>query len=203
MDLALYCKEALVTEKIIPEIVINKDYLKHLLIAYIQLGNLLDDVKKGAFYGKPIDSSQQDVRVQTAKNSLDRISNVYASDNTTPLALNSRIFHVVVGIATESTELVEAVYAAEFQNKPLDLINLTEEAADIDWYSAILHDQVGMERGESLRRNNAKLRTRFAGKFTDAEALNRNLTAERTELEGGSNVIGETTYTGGGEKTTS
>ena len=54
---------------------------------------------------------------------------------------------------------------------------------DILWYMAIACDELGSSIDMEMDRVIRKLQTRFPDKFTKAEAITRDLEAEREELE--------------------
>jgi NTP pyrophosphatase (non-canonical NTP hydrolase) len=95
-----------------------------------------------------------------------------------------RILHAAMGLSTEAGELLDAVKKHLMYGKPLDIVNLKEEAADCFWYIAILADTLGFSFEEIQERNIAKLKTRFGDKFTEHAANNRDLQKEREILEG-------------------
>lgn len=70
-----------------------------------------------------------------------------------------------------------------FYGKELDIINLVEETGDILWYLSILLDCVNSSFEEAMRKNIDKLRVRYPNKFTNSEAINRDLAKEREQLE--------------------
>jgi NTP pyrophosphatase (non-canonical NTP hydrolase) len=94
-----------------------------------------------------------------------------------------RILHAVMGLATESGELLDAMKKHIFYGKELDFVNLLEEHGDLFWYAAILADAVGFTFEESMERNIAKLKARYPNKFTEESALIRDLNNERNILE--------------------
>lgn len=97
-----------------------------------------------------------------------------------------RILHAAIGIATESGEFLDALKKHIFYGKPLDLVNLAEEVGDMFWYLAVAASALGHEDFNSIMETNiAKLRERYGDKFTEFDALNRNLAAEREILERG------------------
>lgn len=96
---------------------------------------------------------------------------------------NPRILHAAMGCVTESAELMDAIKKASFYGKNLDIINIQEEAGDILWYLAILFDELGTNFEVEAARVINKLKTRFPEKFTEYLAENRNLKAERKQLE--------------------
>lgn len=155
--------------------------------------------------------------------------------------------HMKMGVISEIGELVDAYKKELAYKKPLDLVNISEEWADVSWYLAneanrlnvtldtipdykilfngetdcvedILHtfsfefvgfqyeieeiedinsvmnqcfnawivigkDYLNIDTNKALENNIAKLRTRYPEKFSQEAALNRDLDAERKELE--------------------
>src|ERR1044072_8062077 len=93
-----------------------------------------------------------------------------------------RLLHAAMGMTTEVGELMDALKRHIFYGKPLDFVNLAEEAGDNAWYWAILVDVVekmsGITADEVLQRNIAKLKARYPDKFNSQDALNRNLDTE-------------------------
>lgn len=97
--------------------------------------------------------------------------------------LSPRIDHAVMGIVTEAGELMDAVKRVKIYNAELDKVNLAEEAGDLMWYLAILADELGVSFEEIWDKNIRKLKKRFPEKFTEGDAINRDLEKERKELE--------------------
>lgn len=98
-------------------------------------------------------------------------------------AESARLLHYVLGVGTEAGELQDAVKRWVAYNKPLDKVNVKEEIGDIFWYLARLCDELGLTFEECMARNIEKLRTRYPNKFTEHDAVNRDLEAERKVLE--------------------
>ncbi len=96
-----------------------------------------------------------------------------------------RIFHAVLGMASEAGEAVDAVKKHLFYGAELDKNNLVEEAGDMLWYLAILSLALEVPLAEIAQRNINKLRKRYKGaEFTQDEALNRNLDEEQKAVDG-------------------
>lgn len=93
------------------------------------------------------------------------------------------ILHGGIGICTEAGELLDAMKKCLFYGKDLDLVNLKEELGDLLWYVAVIMRQVGFTFEEVFDVNIAKLRARYPEKFTEYDALNRDLEKEREVLE--------------------
>lgn len=101
-----------------------------------------------------------------------------------PTYTNLRLLHAMVGLCTETGELQDAVKKHMIYGKPLDLVNIVEEFSDCLWYIAVGLDACGSSFEEAFAKNIAKLKARFPDKFTEQNALVRDLDAERAALEG-------------------
>jgi NTP pyrophosphatase (non-canonical NTP hydrolase) len=158
--------------------------LKRRLWQFAQTGNQLDEVKKAIFYGKGDGvGNSRGHGVDTAEMA---VAALCGKGLTTEEA--ETVIHGVIGIATEAAELVEALLTAVYTDKPIDGINMLEEVGDQFWYQAILLKTLGSTFDNEQRRNIAKLRERFPNKFTEYDAINRDLGNERSTLE----LFGET-----------
>lgn len=93
------------------------------------------------------------------------------------------LLHCAIGVATESGELLDQFKKHIFYGKPLDVVNVGEELADKLWYIVNLCRLLNLDPEQLMQNNIDKLRVRFPDKFTMENALNRNLEAERKELE--------------------
>lgn len=96
----------------------------------------------------------------------------------------ANLLHGVIGMATEAGELLELLDGMIKRTRTFDKANLIEEVGDSKWYMAILSRVGGFVWGDDERTNIAKLRARFPDRFTEYDANNRNLAAERVILEG-------------------
>jgi hypothetical protein len=96
----------------------------------------------------------------------------------------SRLLHGAFGACTETGELQDMIKKFLMYGKPFDRTNVLEECGDVLWYLAIALDACGYKMAECMQRNIEKLRKRFPDQFTQAQALTRNLDAERAALEG-------------------
>lgn len=195
-DLPQYVADATRTESRIDEVVTDKNLLIGTIGALIAIGNVLDMIKKNVFYGKEIDLNLLSNRWEEAADSLWQIAETQADQDHPNLKpetilggeIDTRIFHAIVGIATESTELLEALLK-HIQGGDLDFVNVCEELGDVNWYQAIAIDTMEADFGNILSVNIEKLRTRFPEKFTEENAIVRDLDAERQVLEDGNETI--------------
>lgn len=95
----------------------------------------------------------------------------------------TRLLHAAMGLQTEAGELTDALKRHIFYGKDLDETNLKEESGDLMWYLAILAEELGTTLEALQEQNIKKLQARFPNKFTEEDALERDLEAEREVLE--------------------
>ena len=91
--------------------------------------------------------------------------------------------HMALGLVTEAGELADVFKKNLAYNKPIDWINVQEEIGDLLWYIAGLCNINNFNLDAILQNNIDKLRKRYPEKFTENEAINRNLEQERKILE--------------------
>jgi NTP pyrophosphatase (non-canonical NTP hydrolase) len=177
-----YIKEAIKTESVDFASIRERfsadkqELLKTMLESIIYQINQLDLVKKHLFYGKNVD--------------LPGLTNTSGEFKTytNPDDKTIRIMHGIIGVVTESGEMLEILKNVLFENKELDLVNLQEENGDAFWYQAIMHDVMGKTFEQTQDQNIDKLQRKANaryknGKFTENEAINRDTLAEREILE--------------------
>jgi NTP pyrophosphatase (non-canonical NTP hydrolase) len=92
--------------------------------------------------------------------------------------------HMVLGIASESGELVDVFKKWLAYGKEIDWVNVQEELGDLMWYIVGMCNINGWDLEDILEQNAAKLKTRYPNKFEETKALNRDLDKEREVLEG-------------------
>lgn len=91
--------------------------------------------------------------------------------------------HMVLGMQTEAAEIADVYKKNIAYGKPLDEVNIKEELGDLMWYVANLCTLNGWDLGEILQTNIDKLEIRYPEKFSNENALNRDLEKERGILE--------------------
>jgi len=96
-----------------------------------------------------------------------------------------RVLHGLMGVCTEAGELMDPLKRELIYGKGLDEVNVMEECGDLLWYIALALDAAGYTMEEAMEKNIAKLRARYPEKFTEEDALNRDLVEERKALEVG------------------
>jgi NTP pyrophosphatase (non-canonical NTP hydrolase) len=90
---------------------------------------------------------------------------------------------MVLGMQTEAAEIADVYKKALAYKKPIDFVNVKEELGDLMWYIANMCNIHGWNMEDILDTNIAKLEARYPEKFTEENALNRNLEKERDILE--------------------
>lgn len=142
----------------------------------------LDRIKKSLFYGRELPASDVQEFASVAANDCMDVPAALAGRNRD---VNDcvNILHGIIGKATESSELLEAFYNCVFNGSPFDATNACEEVGDGFWYDALILGAIGQTFDSAQRANIAKLRARFPQRFTEYDANNRNVTAERQVLD--------------------
>jgi NTP pyrophosphatase (non-canonical NTP hydrolase) len=97
--------------------------------------------------------------------------------------LNNNL-HMIMGISTESGEIVDVFKKHLAYSKEIDYINIKEEIGDLMFYIVNMCNINGWDLREILDTNIAKLEARYPEKFTEEQAIHRDLVAERQILEG-------------------
>jgi NTP pyrophosphatase (non-canonical NTP hydrolase) len=188
MNLTEYQENALRTESDIGNnIDVNVDLFKNVLLLSIHASVLVDAFKRAIFYKN--NDRLNDIFFNTNNGLLDEIKHIMNQiikenpNNTTTVSdINTRVLHGILGSYTESGELLDA-YIDYMKTGVLDNINISEEMGDTSWYHAIIHDDLDLSWDKTLSNNIEKLKKRYPEKYSDFHAVNRNLDAERKELE--------------------
>lgn len=180
MDLKQFQKDAVKTESRIDSVQVDLNYLAAVMQIFVASGNLLDQVKKNVYYDKPINNEERAEWVKNIIAAMDT-KELFKEDPTADKAIldvNTRLFHAIIGCATESTELMENLSSG----KKLDIINMLEESFDISWYQSLIYDEMQVDWGNSLQVGLDKLKHRYPNKFTTEDAVTRDLDGERDIL---------------------
>lgn len=180
--------ESPVTDEVKNRLWKNRNCFFYLLGLINQAADIADTLKKEIFYGKESgyinttgfpEAIYNKMLHGSAKQFLRELSIV-------------RLIHAILGLQSETGEIVEALGKRLYLGQNLDVINFSEEAGDIGWYQSLLIDAVGGDLGVIQSRNIAKLRQRYPNAFTEFDAANRNLGAERNILENGAGDLDNT-----------
>jgi hypothetical protein len=143
---------------------------------------LLDGIKKTLFYGRELVGTTGE-SIPFHLNGQDLCDSLPKRLGVDDEAKAELIIHAIVGKATECGELLELLRDVLFNDALFDDVHFIEEIGDGQWYDAIGLKAIDATIDECQRRNIAKLRRRFPDKFTEYDANNRDLFAERKALE--------------------
>lgn len=187
MDLYKFQKDALRTESVIPEIVVNKEELSYIIEAFILLSDVLDGYKKLIFYKK---DTKYNTLIEELPHKLEALSYDIKYSKEKPKKLeniNTRAIHGMLGIMTETGELA-SILLKYIETGEIDIHNLAEELADgaggtNSWYGTLVCDVFGIDPNDPPDKVIRKLRVRFPDAYSDELADNRDLESERKELE--------------------
>lgn len=156
-----------------------------MLSYFVSYGRKLDEMKKALYYGKNLEETYEGHYAAAGGVTLD-------TEKEWPKNIDVDLLHSVLGIATESVELVEnlinimtVLYDDPDSVEQIDVINILEEFGDLLWYMHLPFTKLDMEPdlNNILRTNLLKLAQRYPEKFTEDLAVNRDLEAERDILE--------------------
>lgn len=186
-----FIQNAIKTESVVDELNVDSQVLVKSLEIFIEATEILDAIKKQAFYNnsKKMKNIKQNIKkirecLDTLEFTAHHIENEqFKPEN--PTNVNTRVAHGVIGIATESGELVECFLNGMRSGKGLDTVNLVEEMFDGDWYKAVISDELDIDWEQSWELIINKLKARFGEKFSEAKANDRDTESERKILEGG------------------
>lgn len=88
--------------------------------------------------------------------------------------------HMIIGIGTESGELLDAYKKHKFYKRELNIQNIKEEIGDLCWYLYQLCEEVEYTMEDARRDNIEKLAKRYPNKFEDV--IVRDTKAELSHL---------------------
>lgn len=158
----------------------------------IDTGSDADVLKKWIFYGKTHDENFHSPLL--SQNYLVNGTSALQDHNT------MRIFHAILGLVGEASEMMEMFKAHVFDGKPLDMQNLIEESGDQMWYLALLAKACGFHTfDEFMMSNKGKLIARYGDKWNQKGAIERDIDNEMFELR---KATGGTFTLTDGERTT-
>lgn len=151
--------------------------------AAIASAEILDGFKKQMFYGKTEKLLTKTAHyVSILEEATAILSEGVNLDHQEEIVLNPRVLHGLLGFVTEAGELA-AVLKKGTQGEAVDAVNIQEEVSDAAWYVAIINDELNLDFYQGLTNVVNKLIVRYPEKFDSYFADNRNLEAERVQLE--------------------
>jgi hypothetical protein len=150
--------------------------LRTVIEDFIKVGNQLDVLKKNKFYG----------RVKGHPNHVESGVEVRPSDsNFIKESEDEQLLHAIIGMATETVEMLEAIYASKWKGEEFDTVNFFEEMGDLEFYRSIPFNNLDWTEKQVRDTNYFKLEKRYPEGYTDNSANNRDLESEREILEKG------------------
>lgn len=151
----------------------GENALRNTVERFLAVSDELDQYKKLKYYGRELKSDLAQKSHQMSLQQFER-----SGDGM------EKLLHATIGLSTESSELLQAIYKAKWNGEPLDVVNCKEEVGDLFWYLAIIFRELKFDLNDVLQVNHDKLTKRYGAKFTEEAANNRDLSAERNILEG-------------------
>lgn len=91
--------------------------------------------------------------------------------------------HMVLGMQTEVAEIADVYKKHVAYGRDLDLINIKEEIGDLMFYVVNMCNIHNWDLRDIMQTNIEKLKARYPEKYTNENAINRNLDVEREILE--------------------
>lgn len=95
-----------------------------------------------------------------------------------PTGSQKEQIHALLGLVSEAGELAEAFYSSIINDEPLDENNIIEECGDILWFLALMVKNMNIDLNKLAEINIAKLKERYPDKYSDIDAVQRNVEAE-------------------------
>lgn len=122
------------------------------------------------------------IMASVAPRSVETLADQYLSND--PAMLPTRLIHACIGITKEGGELLSVLEKWLYFGKPFTMDELKQrykdELGDVLWYVAEACNALGLDMGEVMLANVAKLKARYPEKFSEERAAdeNRNRQAE-------------------------
>lgn len=192
MDYQKYIEFCRTTESIPDTVTVDKNRLSTAVRLVTTANQMLDLLKKNIFYGKGVDETKWLDLLRTVNQATSdgmehhRKCMNHPTDREEVLDFDVRLAHSIIGMNTETGEVLEAFEKAVFGDEEFDTVNFGEELGDIQWYTAIGVDAGGLNFDQVLETNKTKLQSRYSsGSFSNEEANQRDLDTEREILEDG------------------
>lgn len=183
MDYLVESARTMPEERMFHGDLIPRQWMMAQMRAAISAGNSLDGIKKAFFYGKDKDGVFARMRAMETYRNDPTCAGLPSMIGDGSIS-GVDVIHAILGIFTESTELLEALHNYIEDGQPVDGVNIKEEVGDLFWYIAILCRLFGFTFDEAQFTNIDKLFKRYPDRFSESQAINRDLHGERAVLEG-------------------
>lgn len=124
--------------------------LRNALAEAIEALTKLDQIKKALFYGRELPEqleAQQGLQLSEHEpKDCETLPHWFKEDT-----YGANVVHAIIGAATETGELLEALQKVIIKGEQFDEVNMREEVGDVFWYFAILADTCGFTFEEAQR----------------------------------------------------
>jgi len=90
-----------------------------------------------------------------------------------------RLLHGLIGISTESGEILDQYKRHIFYGTDLDTGNIKEELGDLLWYVTLICNVLGCTLEDIMQLNMDKLKLRYPNGFSQEAATNRDIDTEQ------------------------
>jgi len=157
------------------------------------LAECVDAAKKTLFYGKQDIATALKYSIVAAQYDWEPADGILSLEEGRGELSESQqqTLHAIIGIITEAGELADAVLKAfgavqmgrTSLEDAFDEVNLREEYGDVLWYTQLGLSAIRSSIPECITVNDCKLEKRYGPAFNVDGAVNRDLDAERKELE--------------------
>lgn len=154
---------------------VEKQLIQREIVSMENIGKLITTAENAA--ASAVTERLTDAALRTESMDFNAIRSRLGNDTTL------RLLHAAMGMCTESAEFLDMLKKHLFYGKPFDHTNAVEEIGDCTWYERIGCDALQVAYLDMIQRNVAKLRQRFPDKFTEHDALHRDVVAELRHVE--------------------
>jgi NTP pyrophosphatase (non-canonical NTP hydrolase) len=158
----------------------TQEVIADALMNALRAGHAADNAKRFIFYGKGFEveriETQSDAKMVAAA-AMDR--HTLKAGRTEKMEL----LHALLGIMSETAELIEVLVPSFYGDEPIDYTNVREEFGDENWYLALGCSAIKTTLEMVQQLNIQKLEARYGPVFTEEAAINRDTDAERAILE--------------------
>jgi NTP pyrophosphatase (non-canonical NTP hydrolase) len=89
------------------------------------------------------------------------------------LDARQRLLNAALGLCGEAGEFADTLKKAEFHGHELNTAELQKELGDVLWYAALACNALGVQMGDVMEANIAKLRQRYPEGFSAERSRNR------------------------------
>lgn len=135
---------------------VHPDQFDDVVARRLEMNNMIDAMKKSLFYNKKVDYLLPAGRLAKEWEDYD-----------------PNFLHAVLGIDTESAELLELLRASPIMDAPSLKKKIQDEAGDLLWYVALLLKTAGIDFEQAFEKNIAKLKARYPEGFSQEAAVHR------------------------------